>query len=271
MNRYWIMGLAVGGMLVMGGERASAQRARGIDVSVYQGSSINWAQVAGSGIQFAFIRSSYGLSSTDANFQQNINGARAHGILAGAYYFADPNYTSAYTASASAQHFVDVTRDYIGAGYLRPVLDLEENYGLSVAGLSDWANQFIDTVKSETGVEPLIYCNTNYAANLLNSSIADRGLWIANWSNYGDPLTTGSPPIGNFDQWAFWQYTSSGNTAGFPSVAGISGRVDLDVAHGDISYVRQFLVPEPGEFALMGLGVLVLLPMRRRRRLAATH
>ena len=105
---------------------------------------------------------------------------------------------------------------------MRPVLDLE-NGGtdpdtgeplLNRSQLSSWANTFMNEVEARVGVEPLVYMNTNYATNYVNSSLADRDLWIANYNSndrYGDPLTTGSPPTGNAGDWSFWQYSSKGS------------------------------------------------------------
>jgi len=43
-----------------------------------------------------------------------------------------------------------------------------------------------------------------------------------------------------WSDWNFWQYSSHGTTATVPGIE--STFVDLDVAHGDINYVRSFLI-----------------------------
>src|SRR5699024_2739558 len=71
----------------------------GIDVSRYQG-SVNWAQVAAAGKQFAIVRigsSNSGGLYVDPYFLQNVSGAHAAGLRVGAYY-----YTYARTQSAVA-------------------------------------------------------------------------------------------------------------------------------------------------------------------------
>ena len=45
---------------------------------------------------------------------------------------------------------------------------------------------------------------------------------------------------GNIDPWSFWQYASVLSIAGFNAV---DASVDGDVSHGDIEYVRNYLVP----------------------------
>src|SRR5690606_24050503 len=122
-------------------------------------------------------------------------------IYAGAYHFGIPtekltgsSSTSAIAASAiaEAEHFISMAGDYMTPGWLRPVLDLESGGGtLSRSQLSSWANTFMDHIQSRTGVEPLLYMNTNYATNYVDSSLANRDLWIANYNSnniYGDPL-----------------------------------------------------------------------------------
>jgi hypothetical protein len=86
-------------------------------------------------------------------------------------------------------------------------------------------------VITETGIEPIIYTNSNYAINYLDPSITEYDLWIANWFvEHPDP--------GIWDTWSFWQYSDSG------SVPGISGNVDLDEFNGDTSWLEGFAITE---------------------------
>ena len=61
---------------------------KGIDVSYWQG-TINWSAVAGDGVRFAIVRISDG-SYRDTQFAANWNGARAAGLIRGAYQFFEP-------------------------------------------------------------------------------------------------------------------------------------------------------------------------------------
>ena len=69
------------------------------------------------------------------------------------------------------------------------------------------------------------------------------------------PVQTGSPQnngstnssyygpwddYGNAQPWSFWQYASVASVPGFNNVA---SALDVDVSHGDIEYVRNYLVP----------------------------
>ena len=266
-------------------------RVQGVDVSVWQG-AMNWNQTYDAGARFAFVRASRGgLASSmgrlvDTRFVENmtaIESLAADGktIYAGAYHYARPDLLTATSPAAiaahardEATHFVNIAGGYMTAGWLRPVLDLEEalpNGGK--AELSHWANSFLDEVERRTGVEPLVYMNRNFATHHVDQSLAHRDLWIADWAPMRDPdgypdLFTDHPGPGTgvFDQWAFWQY--SGDTNGYSgpwgSLFGASSvDIDLNVANGDINFVRGFLIPEPsGLVAAAGAGLLLL---RRRR------
>jgi GH25 family lysozyme M1 (1,4-beta-N-acetylmuramidase) len=229
------------------------QRVLGIDVSQFQG-TIDWPQVLASGRQFAFIRATHG-SLNDTKFSVNMPGAKQAGVLCGAYHFAVPVYDSNYGLDGAdpeteATRFLNVARNYLTAGYLRPVLDLELGGGqvpVGATSLSAWANAWIESVKRQTGVEAIVYCNSNYAKNYLNSALASRTLWIANWTYPSDPNTaTPTGGTGIWSTWTFWQYSNSGNTSGNPSVGGISARVDLDVFNGTMAQLQTYLITPPG-------------------------
>src|SRR5262245_27795836 len=109
----------------------------GIDVSHWQG-SINWTSVAGAGKTFAFIKStgSDGSTSgtangnyTDSQFTANAAGATAAGLKIGVYHFADAT-NPEQTAVQQANYFMSVASSRMGAGYLRPVCDLEVGDGV---------------------------------------------------------------------------------------------------------------------------------------------
>lgn len=64
----------------------SSGNTQGIDVSRYQG-NIDWAKVKASGMTFVFIKATEGQTYTDPNFQTNVTGALAAGMLVGTYHF----------------------------------------------------------------------------------------------------------------------------------------------------------------------------------------
>src|SRR3954469_13436131 len=82
--------------------RVFAQRPMGVDVSSYQGASINWVTAKANGISFAWAKATEGLTVDDADFTINMANAKAAGVLIGAYHFAHPEL---HTAADEAAHF----------------------------------------------------------------------------------------------------------------------------------------------------------------------
>jgi GH25 family lysozyme M1 (1,4-beta-N-acetylmuramidase) len=206
----------------------------GIDVSHHQG-NIDWSSVYNSGKKFAFAKSTEGVGFTDPNFDKNMGEAHTAGMLIGAYHYARPDLGN--DAADEARYFVSVAGKYLKDGYLRPALDLEEGASLGKAALSNWVHEWMNTVKSETGIEPIIYVYSDYANNYLDNSMTEYNLWIAHWR-----CDTGTPPnTGIWTDWDFWQYYSP-NYCGQNSVPGISGGVDLDIFDGDMSSLYAFVI-----------------------------
>jgi GH25 family lysozyme M1 (1,4-beta-N-acetylmuramidase) len=197
----------------------------GIDVSHWQG-TINWAQVASAGKKFAFIKAAQGGWFVDGKYQTNHAGARAAGIVTGAYDYADPT-AEPGQAVAEADFFVAAAG--LLPGDLDPVLDLEKTGGLDVPTLHQWVVDWTNEVFLVTGKHAIIYCNRAFwrdnVGDATDVAAAGNKLWLSK-GNVTDP----SPyvPASNWDGygWSFWQYTASG------TVKGISGAVDLDRLNG---------------------------------------
>ena len=66
---------------------SSGNIAQGVDVSKHNG-SVNWSQVAASGMKFAFIKAGSTNSGVDPNFDANIKGAAAAGLKTGVYVYS---------------------------------------------------------------------------------------------------------------------------------------------------------------------------------------
>lgn len=223
-------------IFMMAGSVCWAARPNGMDVSHWQGeiTPSEWQQAYNSGRVFCFTKATQGNYFTDGEFFDNMEEGSAAGILMGCYHFADPVYVS---ATAEADYFVSVAGPYLTEGYLRPVLDLEWGSSLGKTALSNWVNTFLDRVEQLTGIEPLIYTNSNFATNYLNTSVSDRDLWIAQW--YPSDPQTDEPNIGVFHSWAFWQWTDS------CSIPGIGSSVDCDVFNGTMEELQGFLIGGP--------------------------
>jgi autotransporter-associated beta strand protein len=235
-SRYLL--LAVLSALVMAGhDSALAQRPLGIDVSSYQGGSINWTSVKASGITFAWAKATEGAGVNDADFTVNANNGKAAGVYMGAYHYAHPELNSPAT---EASHFWSVAGSKITADglTLMPMLDIEGSAfsgTVGAANISDWINAWCtDVIQSAANagvsIKPAIYVSACNACPF-NSTVSQWFCDIANYS--GNDAQTSNPWTAcsgcerwGAGGWQFWQYTSSG------SIPGISGNVDHDVFNG---------------------------------------
>lgn len=193
----------------------------GIDVSQYQG-SIDWDQVARSGIDFAIIRVggrgyTEGKIYDDTMFEVNAKGASDAGLITGAYFFSQ-----AITPSEAAEEAYYVLDKLEGLEIDGPVVfDWEvigksdaRTYGIQTEDLCACALTFCEIIE-DAGYDAMIYI-TDYAGYVKYdlSEVVDYPLWYANYS-------TDTPNF--YYDFDIWQYSSKG------SVSGISGNVDMDI------------------------------------------
>ena len=204
----------------------------GIDVSRFQG-TIDWAQVAGAGIDFAMIRVGYRDSSTgeikaDTNARYNMQEAEKNGIKIGAYFFSTAVNTNEaveeakWVADYIAQYPITYPVGYNCEGFENAS---SRQFNLSQDERSQVAMAFLDQVYSE-GYTPIFYASRGELlgdAKWNTSQIQDRyKIWMAWYNQDTSGLTTGPAYDG---QCAMWQYSNKG------TIAGIGKAVDVDVAY----------------------------------------
>jgi GH25 family lysozyme M1 (1,4-beta-N-acetylmuramidase) len=222
---------------------ATSANLQGIDVSHWQG-TIDWNQVKNAGVAFAYAKASEGTTYTDPMFSTNLQGARAAGIPFGAYHYASPSAPySPDQAKAEAQYFVNVMKNagMSDFGDIMPVLDLEQPAAtgtLTSDEIASWARVFVDTVKSLTNRQVMVYTGDWFVEqyNDFGGQLSDLPVWIAAWTRYGN---TQPPAVGGWTQWTAWQYSDQG------SIPGISGAVDLDYGPTSIDALRGHLTITP--------------------------
>ncbi len=220
---------AVSALLVTGASAAAATRAKGIDVSNWQG-TIRWGKVAGAGYRFVFGKATEGTTYVDPTYTANRNGSEGAGLVFGAYHFARPAGTSTAraTASAIAQADFFLAAAVPEPGELPPVLDLEATGQLKPSRLLIWTQAWTDEIYARLGVGPFLYTSPNFWTSYLSdsTSVAASGvaLWIAHWTSNSQPMV----PAQDWDGkgWTFWQWTNC------LSVPGIGGCVDGDRMNG---------------------------------------
>lgn len=196
--------------------------ALGIDVSKWNG-EIDWDVVKAEGVEFAIIRCGYRGSSSgwlveDPYFYKNITGARKAGIKVGIYFFTQA--VSLVEAVEEASMVVALLGDFEPE---YPIfIDVEgaaggsgRADGLDAATRTAVVNAFCQTIQN-AGMEAGVYSSRNwYYNNLELDDTYNHRIWLAEYRH--TPLYTG--------RYDMWQYTSNG------SVAGIEGRVDLNVSY----------------------------------------
>ena len=193
----------------------------GIDVSKWNG-EIDWEVVKAEGVDFAIIRCGYRGSSSgwlieDPYFYKNLEGAKKAGIKVGVYFFTQATdlVEAVEEASMVVSLLGDTKLDY-------PVFIDTEGAGgngradnLDAGTRTAVVNAFCQTIQN-AGIDAGVYASRNwYLNNLDTDEFEGQKIWLAEYRQ--------TPEYeGRYD---LWQYTSSG------SVAGIEGRVDLNVSY----------------------------------------
>jgi len=193
----------------------------GIDVSYHQ-ETIDWPRVRRAGIRFAFIRLSDGASIRDPTFATNWAEAKRAGLARGAYQFFRPD----QSVAAQADLMISAMRGG-GRGDLPPVIDVEVDGGLAAPEVAARAQAWIDRVRDQVGVEPIVYTGGDLWRNGGATPLGTQALWIAHY-------TQGCPTLPSpWTRWTFWQHTDRG------AVPGVAGAVDLDLFAGSIDELRD--------------------------------
>lgn len=204
-----------------------ADMPKGIDVSKFQG-NVDWNRVKNAGISFAFARAIDDRTGTNADpkFERNWQGMKDAGIFRGAYYFFRPRRNIANAANL----FCSIV-DSLGEGDLPPVIDAEDDDGVSAATYLERMRQWIDIVEDKLERQVLIYTFTPFWRDTLGNSarFSDHPLWIAHFTNAAQPRFPSA-----FPRFSFWQHSQSG------TVAGVNGAVDLDRFNGSMAGLRAF-------------------------------
>ena len=183
----------------------------GIDVSKHQG-VINWERVAKDPrIQFVYIKATEGASLVDKNYHRNFDNARKNGLLVGSYHF----FTSYKTPEDQFKNFKRQVKK--NKQDLIPMVDVEEagNRNAKRDMLQHRLWEFMNLVKEEYGVYPILYSQYTFYNTLLAPEFNKCIIFIARYSN-----TT--PDLKGWGKYNIWQYTEKGR------VDGIKEYVDLD-------------------------------------------
>ncbi|MBK5253667.1 MAG: hypothetical protein JJE03_04335 [Peptostreptococcaceae bacterium] len=169
--------------------------ADGIDVSAFQGTTINWNKVKHSGVDFVMIRASYrgsssGVIKNDSMFLDNIKGANEAGIMTGAYFFSQA--ITEEEAREEAEHLIRFVSDYkitmplvidyevIEGGRLSEAINSGE---LSADDITDISLAFCETVEA-AGYESMVYGNIDFLVKSQDTLRLEENslIWLANYT-----------------------------------------------------------------------------------------
>lgn len=222
----------------------------GIDVARYQG-TVDWEQVAASGIDFAMIRVGYranadGTIIADSNARYNMQEATKFGIPIGVYFFStavseeEAQEEADWVAEMISQYAITYPVAYDCEGFNEP--DSRQVH-LSKRQRTDIALAFLKAIEKH-GYEGMFYGSRNDLTDNAQwhvSAIADDyKIWVAQYPETPYPETGSSSYE---EKHHMWQYSAEGE------VAGITQAVDLNVAYFGYSGIRQPKNPEPPELA----------------------
>lgn len=223
----------------------------GIDVARYQG-TIDWKQVAASGVDFAMIRLGYrsmadGVIKEDSNARYNLQEASRAGIPIGAYFFStavseeEAMEEAAWTATMISQYPITYPIVYDCEGFTDPE---SRQYSLTKEERTDFALAFLKTIE-QLGYEGMFYASKNDMQDDARWQVSriedDYKIWVAQYPELPYPDTQASSYTGRHQM---WQYSMSG------SVPGISQPVDLDIAYFGYDGIEPAKNPElPAEAA----------------------
>lgn len=205
----------------------------GIDVSSCQ--RIEDADAAyASGIRFAFVKSSEGLTGHDPRAIAHLQALGSAGILCGTYGFARVQQGNPRQQART----IDVGSTHI----VRVALDLETApTGGTADQLLDFAEQWLDEV-SLTGACPLLYSYTSFLDQRLSGArlqrLLDRyPLWLAQYRSVTVPWRPSTvADLPTRYPWTIYQYSGNG---GF-RVPGIAGDCDRNLFRGDEAALRSW-------------------------------
>ncbi len=204
----------------------------GIDVARYQG-TVDWAQVAASGVDFAMVRVGYRINDSreiqaDTNARYNMQEAQKNGIKLGVYFF------STAASEAEAVEEADWTADYIAQYQITyPVAYDCEGFekadsaqvALTKTERTDIALAYMKRIH-DRGYTPMFYAAMGELAGEAKwetSKIENLcKIWVSQYPATPYPQTEKSSYGGVH---AMWQYTNRG------TVPGISRPVDVNIAY----------------------------------------
>ena len=212
----------------------------GIDVAKYQG-TIDWAEVAASGMDFAMVRLGYrglveGEITEDTNARYNLQEAEKAGLKLGAYFFSTAVTVEEAIEEANwvADFLVPYPITYPVAYNCEGFGDPENRqYPLSKTERTDIALAFLKQIEKR-GYEAMFYASKNEMEEDTKWEVSriegDYKIWVAQYPEIPYPQTESSS-YSRIHQ--MWQFTREGEIPGIPV------GVDVDVAYFGYDGIKE--------------------------------
>lgn len=187
-----------------------------VDVSEHNG-TLDWAKIKKAGIDAAIIRTGYGVSHTDKQFYNNMDGAIAQGLKIGIYHFSYA--LNVEGAKNEAAFVIKLLKQYKDKITLPVYFDFEydtvtyakkQGVTLGKNAFNNHCVAFCEAVKA-AGYKPGVYYNKDYYNTMVSlSSVGGYSQWYAQYAS--------SPSISDYD---LWQFSST------YTISGCSGKFDM--------------------------------------------
>lgn len=211
----------------LGSATSTSSIVNGIDIASHQhnkGADMDINKVINSQeVQFFFIKATEGTHYINPHFREDAVEVINSDTPVGFYHYARPT-DDPGNAKRQAQLFVSVTGLDKDVKSIAPILDIEEDEGLSSRELIEWTESFVSEIKKLTGKDTMIYTYPTFWRDKMNNTTKfnDLPLWIAEYNNKTSP----SELPGGWDKWTFWQYTDK------ESVSGVNKPVSGSIFNG---------------------------------------
>ena len=151
---------------------------QGVDCSRWQ-TSMDWEKAKQQGARFAILKATEGAGYKDPKFDEFYRGAKAAGLVVGAYHF----FRATTSGELQAQHIENVLGGYVLD--LPVALDCEAYNGVSANLATSRLQSLVFELEGYQGYQhPMIYTSVGlWNDYILPSSLwRECPLWVANWN-----------------------------------------------------------------------------------------
>lgn len=192
---------------------------KGIDLSVHNGTDVDFNKVKKAGISFVILRAGYGRSTSqkDSTFEENYKRAKAAGLMVGAYWYSYA--TDVEGAKAEFNTFMKVIK---GKQFEMPLYyDVEENrqFNTGKQNVSNMISTFLSACES-AGYFAGLYMSRSQLMTYVTDEIQKKyTLWVAEYGSKCNYSGAGRA--------AMWQNSETGK------VNGVTGNVDTNYLYED--------------------------------------